>query len=340
MKNKRSVSILSRQIFALAVLPAILFSCQTSFYPEDAFRFEDRIRIAEAFHIAENYCEEIWPGWAKIPLSFLFLTREYEFLIHHPNPSTDFQSMGYDSLLKAEILFRKRVFPEGLLAAFQAVNDESSILMGTPEITERSSGAWTITLLHEHFHQLQYAQPGYFEKSKALGLARGDTTAMWMLNFDFPYGEPEVSQHFHELATQLLQLLRSRQNPDKESFEAYQQNKQTFRKRIGEENYRYMQFQLWQEGVALYTEWKMLELLNQDHYQPSSDFMALEDYMPFDSLQQQIFRRITRQLENMNMPEWKRVSFYAFGAAEAVLLDHIQPDWKEQYFERMFELPD
>jgi len=27
----------------------------------------------------------------------------------------------------------------------------------------------------------------------------------------------------------------------------------------------------------------------------------------------------------MNMPEWKRVSFYAFGAAAAVLLDHTHP---------------
>ncbi|HHN48021.1 MAG TPA: hypothetical protein ENN08_03695 [Bacteroidales bacterium] len=84
----------------------------------------------------------------------LFLTGEYEFLIHHPNPTADFQSMGYDNLLKAEILYRKRVFPERLLAASQAVNDESSILMGTPEITERSSDAWIITLWHEHFHQL------------------------------------------------------------------------------------------------------------------------------------------------------------------------------------------
>jgi len=62
--------------------------------------------------------------------------------------------------------------------------------------------------------------------------------------------------------------MQSRQNPDKESYEAYQQHKQAYRKLMGAENYRYMKFHLWPEGVALYTEWKILGLLNPDHYQP------------------------------------------------------------------------
>jgi hypothetical protein len=336
MNNKQFINALTRHFITFVFLAVILISCQPILDAEDSFRFEDRVRIAEAFHIAENYCEEIWPGWAEIPLSLLFLTADYEFLIHHPNPTADFQSMGYDSLLEAEVLYRKRIFPERLLAAFQAVNNESSILMGTPEITERHSTAWTITLLHEHFHQLQYSQPGYFDKSKALDLARGDSTAMWMLNFDFPYGDEEVAQHFQLLGKQLLELLHRRQSLDEDGFEAYLQNKTTFRELIGEENFRYMQFQLWQEGVALYTEWKLLEKLNGVQYQPSADFMTLKDYMPFDSLQYQIYQRIIHQLENMNMPEWKRVSFYAFGAAEALLLDYIRPGWREHYFENMF----
>jgi hypothetical protein len=55
-------------------------------------------------------------------------------------------------------------------------------------------------------------------------------------------------------------------------------------------------------------------------------------------LQQQIYQRITRQLENMNMPQWKRVSFYAFGAGEALVLDHLNPEWKELYLEHMFDM--
>jgi hypothetical protein len=316
----------------------LISGCNPRQQSEPFIRHEDRIRIAEAFNIAEKYCDEVWPGWGEVPLSLIFLTKDHEFLIHHPNPTPDFQSIGYDSLLNAEVRFRDRVFPEKLLAAFQAVNNESSILMGTPEITGRSTSAWTITLLHEHFHQLQYFQPEYFEKSKSLDLARGDTTGMWMLNFGFPYEEPEVTEQFQKLSKQLLELIQNRENPDKEAIKDYLINKESFRELIDEENYRYMQFQLWQEGVALYTEWKLLEAILDDEFQPSPEFMDLDDYTSFDTLQQQIYQRITRQLENMNMPQWKRVSFYAFGAGEALVLDQWKPGWREHYLEHMFEM--
>lgn len=323
----------------LAIL-IVLISGSTNIRHQDlpSIQENDRIRIAEAFKIAEKYCDEVWPGWGEVPLSLIFLTKDHEFLVHHPNPTPDFQSMGYDSLLKTEVLFRSRVFPEKLLAAFQAVNNESSILMGTPEITGRNTSAWTITLLHEHFHQLQYFQPEYFEKSIVLDLARGDSTAMWMLNFEFPYDEPEVTEQFHKLSKQLLELIQNMGNPDEEAIKDYLSNRESFRKFVGEENYRYMQFQLWQEGVALYTEWKLLETILSDEFQPSPEFMELEDYISFDTLQRQIYQRITRQLENMNMPQWKRVSFYAFGAGEALVLDQWKPSWKDHYLEHMFEM--
>lgn len=326
--------------YSILVILIVLISCSRNTRHQDlpSIGQNDRIRIAEAFHIAENYCDEVWPGWGKVPLSLIFLTKDYEFLIHHPNPTPDFKFVGFDSLLNAEVLFRDRVFPEKLLAAFQAVNNESSILMGTPEITERSTSAWTITLLHEHFHQLQYFQPGYFEKSIALDLARGDSTAMWMLNFEFPYDDTEVTEQFRKLSEQLLELIQDRDMFNEEAIKNYLSNRESFRKLVGEENYRYMQFQLWQEGVALYTEWKLLEAILSSEFQLSPEFMELEDYISFESLQQQIYQRITRQLENMNMTQWKRVSFYAFGAGEALVLDHWKPGWRKHYLEHMFEM--
>jgi hypothetical protein len=330
-----NITITFTQLLLSTLLAAVIGCGQPS---EPVFREQDRVRIAEAFKIAENYCEKAWPGWGEVPLSLIFLTKEHEYLVHHPNPADDFRFLGFDSLLQADVLYRARIFPERLLAAFQAVNDESSILMGTPEITERHSSAWVITLLHEHFHQLQYFQPGYFVKSKALELARGDSTAMWMLNFDFPYDDPEVAERFHDLSKHLLQLLIERDNTDADAMTAYDMKKESFRELVGDDNYRYMQFQVWQEGVALYTEWKLLEMLKISNYQPSSAFTELPDYMPFDELQQSIYNRIVRQLGNMDMPAWKRVSFYAFGAGEALLLDRTKPGWKQHYFENMFEL--
>ena len=51
-----------------------------------------------------------------------------------------------------------------------------------------------LTVLHEHFHQLQQSQPGYFQGVEALGLSGGDQTGMWMLNYPFPYKTPAVAE--------------------------------------------------------------------------------------------------------------------------------------------------
>ena len=48
--------------------------------------------------------------------------------------------------------------------------------------------------MHEHFHQLQWAQPEYLKAIADLGLSKGDTTGMWMLNYPFPYDNPELAR--------------------------------------------------------------------------------------------------------------------------------------------------
>lgn len=40
----------------------------------------------------------------------------------------------------------------------------------------------------------------------------------------------------------------------------------------------------------------------------------------------------------MSLGRGRRVSFYPLGAALALLLDRVRPDWKAGYFERPFEL--
>ena len=82
---------------------------------------------------------------------------------------------------------RERVFPPNLRACFPAVGDVSTIVIGQPAATEQSSTFWVLTVLHEHFHQLQNAQPDYYSSVDSLNLARGDSTGGWMLNFPFPY---------------------------------------------------------------------------------------------------------------------------------------------------------
>src|SRR2546422_11370025 len=95
----------------------------------------DRIRLAEAFRLGDAVGGQIWPEWSKAPFAVLLVTPEHEFLVRHPNPSGDFISLGYDSVLKSKVWVRKRVFQKDFLATLSAVSGISTIVVGEAENT-------------------------------------------------------------------------------------------------------------------------------------------------------------------------------------------------------------
>lgn len=126
----------------------------------------DRTRLAEAFRIGESLGNRVWATWDKAPFAVLLITPEYEFPIRHPRPSADFTLVGNDPLLKSNVYFRKRTQNIHFLATFPAVGGVSTILIGQAENTDtKTSTPWVVTVLHEHFHQLQTSHPLTTQKS-------------------------------------------------------------------------------------------------------------------------------------------------------------------------------
>lgn len=82
------------------------------------FDAADRARLAEAFRLAEELGDEVWPGWSEAPFPVLLVTPERELLVRHPEPPAGFTRVGHDSTLGADVYSRPRVFPAGLLATF------------------------------------------------------------------------------------------------------------------------------------------------------------------------------------------------------------------------------
>lgn len=305
---------------------------------QPTLREVDRIRIAEAFRLAEALQEAVWTGWERAPFAVLLVTPEHEFLIRHPHPSDQFTRAAYDSLLQSDVYVRPRVFSPGLLATFPADSGVPTIVVGTPEQTGRASTRWVITVLHEHFHQLQYAQPGYYPATEALDLARHDTTGMWMLNYPFPYDSTEVGKLFEALNRAALGALNTVDTPRfTDKLDTFHQSKKRLRQALSDADYRYLSFQLWQEGVARYIEYKVAAAAAAQ-YQPSAAFLILDDYQPFDEAARAIYDGILRELTDGSLDQNRRVAFYALGAAEALLLDRARPDWHTRYFDEKFYL--
>src|SRR6266404_5282328 len=300
----------------------------------------DRTRLAEAFRLGGQIGDRVWPGWSKAPFAVLLVTPDYEFLMRHPTPSADFTKLGYDALLKSDVYCRKRTFPTTFLATFPALKGSmiSTIVVGQAEHTwVKTSTPWVITLLHEHFHQLQDSQPNFYADVGALNLAHGDQTGMWMLNYAFPYDRKEVQDQFALLSELLAEAIRSPKAERRTKVRDYLEARQKFQSMISTEDYKYLSFQFWKEGIARYTEYQSARVAAAG-YKPGKEFVALKDYRSFADVAKTTYDGIFRQLITQKLGESKREVVYSFGAAEGLLLDKVNPLWRSRYFKDKFDL--
>ena len=332
---------------ALAILSLIILLAATKAGAQDkpSIRQTDRTRLAEAFRLGDQIGDQIWPEWRKAPFAVLLVTPDYEFLIRHHQPSADFTRIGYDALLKSDVFYRKRNFSASFLATFPAVGGSmiSTIVVGQAENTwVKTSTPWVVTLLHEHFHQLQDSQPNFYADVNALGLAHGDQTGMWMLNYAFPYDRKDVQDQFALTSKLLADAIRdiSSKRAQKESdakVRAFLQAQQKFQAMLAPDDYKYIAFQFWKEGIARYTEYQVARWAAAK-FRPSKEFAALKDYRSFADVMRRTYEGIFKQLETQQLGVSKREVVYSYGAAEGLLLDKIKPRWRNRYFVEKFDL--
>ena len=293
----------------------------------------DRIRLAEAFRLSGAIGDAIWTGWSRVPFAVVLVTPETEFFIRHPAAPANAQALGWDALLGSDVFARPRTFATRLLATFP-VEGVSTVVVGQLANTSATSSTdWVVTVLHEHFHQLQEAQPGYYSRVAARGLARGDETGMWMLNFPFPYDASAVEKAY-DAAAQALRGARG--GADAAGF---LRARARFRESIRGDDLKYLDFQLWKEGVARYTQVRVARFAGaSERYAPAPAFAALPDFVSYAALARDLEETILDELSKLELAKDRRTVFYPYGAGEALLLDRLRPCWQDQYFANMFTL--
>jgi hypothetical protein len=323
----------------VAFICLLVIHCVCEAQPQPSMSDIDRIRVAEAYRLGDVLGDRVWKNWSKAPFAVLLVTPEYEFLLRHPKPSSDFSIIRYDSLLKSNVYYRKRTMQLNSLATYPAVGGVSTIVVGQAENTQaKTSTPWVVTLLHEHFHQLQDSQPNSYQEINALNLSRGDQTGMWMLNYAFPYDTPAVANQFMALTRSLATAVQAKSKSEfSRELKSYLAIRQQLQQMLNQDDYNYFSFQLWKEGIARYTEYRIArEALKR--YTPTKPFRGLKDFTSFDDVSQSIMSRILNELSTLKLEEYKRVAFYPIGAAEGLLLDRTNPKWQKRYFTQKFYL--
>ena len=293
---------------------------------------EDRVLLSETFRLAAELGEEIWPGWGVAPWEVLLIGEEHEYLVNSPRRPEGFADLGRDELLEGKVLARGRTVPPGLRATLPMLGGPPLVVVGRPQATGLDPTAWVAMVLHEHFHQLQMSDKGYYADVEALDLAGGDETGSWMLDFPFPYDDPEVDKRFNGLCATIRAVLAGDAPP---AFVA--EALAALSAVLPDDAYRYLSFQLWQEGVARYVQYKTAQIAGE-RFRPSAAFKALPGYRPFSEVAAEIREQILAELAEPGLSERRRVAFYAAGAGMAILFEELAPDWRRGYLERKFAL--
>ena len=106
---------------------------------------------------------------------------------------------------------------------------------------------------------------------------------------------------------------------------------------LSPDDYRYASFQLWQEGVARYTQQRIAELAAKQ-IKPSKQFQALPDYASYRAESERSLKATLDEIRTLDMTTWERTVFYPFGLIEGMLLDEVNPRWRDSYFTDKFAL--
>lgn len=280
-----------------------------------------RRAIADARDFARSDAAQIWPGFARAPFQLLLVGDESEHLFYSGGPASGFSQTFPDPVTGGPVKSRRRRHARNLLSTFPAVDGIPTVVVGHPDATARPSIAdWTIMLLHEHFHQLQYSTAGYQKRIEALNLSSGDVTGRWMLDFPFPYADGAVAAQARLSASVLARAIAHR---DRARLVDYLAARDTLRDHAGVRNWRYFAFQCYQEGVARHAEIQLAANSPRDDWQAAAT-----------RLRQQTLA----VLRDFNLTGDKRVGIYAYGAGEALLLDRWMPGWEQRYLNQPMSL--
>src|SRR5690606_37284939 len=173
------------------------------------------------------------------------------------------------------------------------------------------------------------------ESIEKLGLAGDDKTGGWMLNYPFPYDKEKVIHAYKAYSMVLKDAAMAKKKEDlKRLWPVFAKKRKAFQESLSLKDYAYFSFQVWQEGLASHTAYSLLCYLKD--YKPSSAFNALglkesiQDYWKIE---------LDAHLVNLTALELgisQRVCFYAIGVAEGILLDRLNPGWRQSYFSEKF----
>jgi hypothetical protein len=299
-----------------------------------ATAFADPVLMAEARKVLSAYGNQLWPSFSTKDFPVVIVGHKHDKFYCAKNSPAGFTLFSIDTDTNCRIDIRAAgQFPTNTQATFNFAGSGPVAVIGAYGLVESNSTAWLATLLHENFHQYQMNWRGYYNSLTALDLAGDDDTAMWALNYPFAYDDPQVIAMIRSNSLDLVAILSAPNKSIRKKLALQYSAKRSDRlSTLTDADRRYLEFQLWQEGVARYTELALAEFAG------SGTHTSLGLDHDFSALAANLRNRILQTLGEGKLSQHRRVYFYSLGAAEALVLDEIDPNWRDSYFQNSFSM--
>lgn len=334
----------------------------------------DKARLAEAINLRKVLGEAVWPGFGQANIPMILYNEEYTFLVGIQNPEPGWSKVPENEqrggpweivpgdTFNGEPYYRQRLAgPNSTPEAFTVlVGDQwvasmttrDGLEMGMVELFLEDIPTWLHPILpyklviriflgdsdryisliqHEAFHA--------FEGQAALAMLEAGENANHMYREKYPWDASQLQKDWSSEIDFLVKAVRSSAQADTlkltRQFLA-QRDQRRAANALTAGMISYERLWEWEEGLAKYAQVQMLrEASASSSYQPVAE-IGLDDRFNAYTGAEKFFNL---ELTNAKTAS-EQTRFYYTGMLQAMLLDRLMPEWKEQFFEEQMNLED
>lgn len=330
--------------------------------------FKEKSFVAEAMNLQKKMGNEVWQGWGDTVIPVIVYNEKYAFLLGYHNPPSGWYKMPEKEArgtaweaVKTDDFFGTTYYRQ-LLPNPEITPENFTVMVGNRWVTtmqtkEYSAVAfyngfrkelppvlnavfpyklfWQLImgnaekyiggLLHEAFHAFQgtYVPDRLAQAERVAGLEK-----------DYPWIEPANAEGWYNEINHLIKAYKSESNDSALHYvEQFLDNRA---ERRGKSNLtdaiiQYEQNREWLEGLAKYAELTIgLKASQNPNYEHAKEIESVSEFKHYKTF---------AKYYNMQIQEVRRVAaredenrFYYTGMLQAVMLDRLMPEWKNEAF--------
>lgn len=324
--------------------------------------------IAELMNLKQKLGNEVWPGWGDLHIPVILYNENYAFLIDYPDPpagwlkmpAEEFRGTGWEVVETDKFYgkpYYRQVLPDPDVTPENFTVKVGDRWVATMQTKEYAAVAfykgfkeelppllnvifpykifWNILMgkaenyvggmAHEAFHAFQ-------GNKVPLRFAEGENISH--LSAEYPWNDTVNAYGWIEETNLLIEAYHAKTEEDVKHFVGMFLERRTERREnvpLPVEMIQYEQKREWLEGLAKYAELKIGILAQESkNYAPVAEIELIPEFKNYKGRITDFRKQIEEVKRTVNRTGESR--FYYVGMLQAIILDRLMPNWKNEAF--------